>query len=59
MESSTYKIRRSDTPNIPQDAEEAIAVLNNCGEEYIIYLAFVINGSISGEFAFGFMSRMV
>ena len=42
-------------PNVPQDAEEAIALLNDCCEEYRIYL-FPINEPANKEFAIGFMS---
>ena len=31
--------------------------ISNYGEEYTIYLAFVTNESITGEFTVGFMSR--
>lgn len=52
-----HKRRRLDRQNIPQNAEEVIALLRNCCDEYTIYLAFIINESISGEFRVRFISR--
>ena len=56
-ESSMYKRRKLNTPNVPHDAEDAIALLDDCSDhKYKRYLAFIINESANGEFALGFMS---
>ena len=55
--SSMYKRRKLNRPNIPQDAEDAISLLNDSSNEYKQYLTFTINEPENGEFALGFMSR--
>ena len=44
-----YKRRRLNRPNVPQDAEEAIALLNDCCGEYRIYSLFSINEPANRE----------
>ena len=56
LESSMYKRRKLNRPNIPQDAEDAISLLNDSSNEYKQYLTFTINEPENGEFALGFMS---
>ena len=51
-----YK-RKLNTPNILGDAEEAIYLFSNSGEEYTTYLEFVINGRVKVEFSVGYMNR--
>ena len=51
-----YKRRRLNRPNVPLDAEEAIALLNDFSKEYRIYSLFSINEPANNEFAIGFMS---
>ena len=50
LESSTYKRRNLNIPNIPQDAEDAITLLNDSSNEYKQYLTFTINEPEKGEF---------
>ena len=40
MENSMYKRRRLNRPTIPQDAEEAITLLNDCSDEFTTYILF-------------------
>ena len=56
MENSMYKRRRLNRPTVPQDAEEAITLLNDCSDEFRTYLIFSINEPANREFAVGFMS---
>ena len=52
-----YKRRKLNRPNVPHDAENAIALLNDCSDyQYIRILAFIINEPANGEFASSFMS---
>ena len=51
-----YKRRKLNRPNIPQDAEDAISLLNDSSNEYKQYLTFTINEAENGEFALGFKS---
>ena len=53
LENSMYKRRRLNRPNVPQDAEEAIALLNDCCEEYRIYSLFSINEPANRDFFLG------
>ena len=43
-------------PNVPHDAEEVIALLNDCCEEYRTSSIFSINEPANKEFAIGFMN---
>lgn len=56
LESSMYKRRKLNRPNVPHDAEDAITLLDDCNDQYKRYLAFIINEPANEEFAFGFMS---
>ena len=50
LESSMYKRRKLTRPNVPHDAGDAIALLDDCNDQYKRYLAFIINEPANGEF---------
>ena len=56
MENSMYKRRRLNRPTVPQDAEEAITLLNDCSDEFRTYLIFSINEPANRKIVVGFMS---
>ena len=56
LESSMYKTRNLNRPNVPHDAEDAVTLLDDCNDQYKRHLAFMINEPANEEFALGFMS---
>ena len=56
LESAMYKRWKLNRPNVPHDAEDVIALLDDCSDQYKRNLAFIINEPANGEFALGFMS---
>ena len=56
LEGSMYKKRKLNRPNVPQDAEDAIALLIDGRDDYKHYLTFVIDEPTNEEFVLGFMS---
>ena len=56
IESTMYKRKRLFTPPVPLHAQNAIYLMAAANEEYNLYFAFAIEGSLPDEVAIGFMS---